>query len=731
LNQTRILILLFVLLAFGAAAAWLLLTPGGLSPRERTEVLARGSALTDNAGLGALDPAARPAVPASARVVEGPATAQDDPAEAALPLPPEGATDTSEIAMPEAPASPATAAAQTAPAPARELTPREREEQRRVQHGRPALAARMARLVAGLRPSGRLSRSADRETWDEQWREEGLDPPPMVPTHVQGKVMSEQSREGLGGAVVGFLTFFPAQRVAGGSLLPVLTELQADEQGNFKGEIPASELPPKDYPAAALCVNWQGLRVLTGVPVAPFEAGRENHLGIYWAPQTPYFVECDATQFQGDLRVVTTGGLNPQRWHSSRRAAAFSYFPGVAVTPRNAEPAPGKPAPGFARLVDSWPGGVPPPYLTLLDAGEPRQTRMPQEPHVARLADGNDKGLAAGDWTSFEVVVFTDDATSRISGVVLDGDGRAVSGAVVSTLGAPVLQSAVSDTTGWFLIERPHDGITALRCTHHDFVETVQPDVTPGDTGVRIVLALRRPRIHLHVRDRQSGQPLPDIGVKVVGLIPHGPDAGKPAPEQTVTLESGDGHFLLEWPHAIQRITLERLGYFPRAIADPAAAQEAAGGVLEIALAPGRTLSVRPRDYTAVRQEDRFFADGNPESPGIRTYWAQQWIEWRVDFGDEPEAGEQGGRFDLLLGCTNWGIVDNQYEFLVDVYVDGERRGRVSVLADSVTERFARMALGPLSGEHTIRLNWLNDKWIPDQLDANIRYATLQFLEQP
>jgi hypothetical protein len=30
-----------------------------------------------------------------------------------------------------------------------------------------------------------------------------------------------------------------------------------------------------------------------------------------------------------------------------------------------------------------------------------------------------------------------------------------------------------------------------------------------------------------------------------------------------------------------------------------------------------------------------------------------------------------------------------------------------------------------------VRLVWLNDSWIPDQLDANIRYQSLKFLEQP
>ena len=36
-----------------------------------------------------------------------------------------------------------------------------------------------------------------------------------------------------------------------------------------------------------------------------------------------------------------------------------------------------------------------------------------------------------------------------------------------------------------------------------------------------------------------------------------------------------------------------------------------------------------------------------------------------------------------------------------------------------------------LDGVHTIRLIWTNDKWIPNQLDANIRYQSLKFLEQP
>ncbi len=252
----------------------------------------------------------------------------------------------------------------------------------------------------------------------------------------------------------------------------------------------------------------------------------------------------------------------------------------------------------------------------------------------------------------------------------------------------------------------------------------------PGDSNVTITLTTPRPRIGLFITDKLTQAPLSDIGVRVTGRYPWGDQAGQEMPVESVELTSTDGHFLLEWEYEIASITLEKIGYFPRTIEDPANAEDEGEGFLRVELSPGRELDVKPRNYTGVEREDRWFPDSG-NGPGIYTAWAHHWIEYEVDFGDAPEEGEEGGSFDMLLGCTNHGIVDNEYQFKVDVYLDGEKKGTLTMIADSLHEQIDRMPLGELNGVHTVRLVWTNDKWIPDQLDANIRFQSLKFIEQP
>ena len=45
----------------------------------------------------------------------------------------------------------------------------------------------------------------------------------------------------------------------------------------------------------------------------------EHALGIFWAPEMPFGLDCDGTQFEGNLEVVSTGELDPQRWEATKR----------------------------------------------------------------------------------------------------------------------------------------------------------------------------------------------------------------------------------------------------------------------------------------------------------------------------------------------------------------------------------------------------------------------------
>ncbi len=732
MNHRHLLILLLVLLLLGSAAAWFMV--GGdpnLSPAESPAMT--GAAPRAPAPLDGEPGSPRQPSPTSA---DAPLSMGDQPRQEAEAAgtgqtreggsDPAGRANPGDASTPGGGASNPVSGTPRQPRPGRELTPAQREEQRRQATGRPALAEKLRRSpgsTSGNVSEQDLSKSTRQDEWEEQWYAEGFTPPEMTPTPVHGKIMSQEAREGLAKATVGLISFFPLDGVAGGPLLPVITEFTTDDNGFFSGEIPASKLAPLNYPPVALAISYESYRIVAAMPIDVLEVGKQNEFGIFWAPETPYTLDTDARQFDGELSIVSTGELNPQRWHTAKRAATLSYFPAFAVAKDDPKPgAEGLPK-GSAILTGTW-DGRDEPYVSLLTGGQIVQTRRP-----ARAGMVSSKSSGGELPAPFDRLVFENDALTPIGGQVLDAEGAAVAGAVVSTIGDVISQSALTDAAGWFYFEDPPEKTSALRCTHADFVETQVAPVSPGDPDVRIILALRRPRIQMYVTDKLTQVPLTELSIKVIGLHPWGKNAGKPMPEAFTQLTSTDGHFLLEWEYAIKSITLEKLGYFPKTLNDPVATQ--AEGELQIELSPGRKLEVRPRDYTGMEQSDRWFKDAKPEDPGIYTAWSHHWIEYEQDFGDAPEAGEEGGSFDMVLGCTNHGIVDNDYQFEVDVYVDGVKKGKLVILADSLNERTARISLGKLSGAHTVRLVWTNDKWIPEQLDANIRYASLKFLEQP
>jgi hypothetical protein len=606
--------------------------------------------------------------------------------------------------------------------PERRLTPAEREEVRREERGRPALRQRLARTPGSVTTSGAVQKTPEQEAWEEEWQQQAITPPPMIPTPVSGKIMSRQAREGLAGATVHIMTFFPLDGVAGGPLLPVITDLKADDKGEFKGEVPGPEVLPQGFPVAAVGVSWEGHRILTAQPVNNFEVGQESGIGIYWAPDHPFRLECNAVQFSGNLSVVSTGQLNPHRIHTQLRHQFLGSFPSFVVTPRDAEHNPNLPSPGEAMLIGSWNRDVRP-FISLLRGNELLKTQVP----TPRTMVGNDDPPAE---LPFDTLVFENEAYQPISGVVTNYDGMTVGGAVVTTVGGDITRSVVTDQSGWFLIESPDEGTNALRVYHDEYIEVMKSDIGPGDMNLQIVFEHRRPRLDLEIRDRVNGQPIESMGFRVTGLHVHGPDAGKPMPEGFTEMSSSDGRYVLEWEYPIQSVVLERIGYFPRTLVDPVGMQDDAGGRLEVNLSPGRELVVIPREYTDTRDSSRWYKDPD-DGPGIRTNWAQVWIEWDVDFGNEPDEGEEGGYFDLLLGCTNYGLVDNEYEFTIRVYVDGDYKGTLVIPGDNVNVRTGRIPLGRLSGVQRVRLNWTNDVWIPEQLDANVRYASMQFIEQP
>ncbi|MCA8911040.1 MAG: carboxypeptidase regulatory-like domain-containing protein [Planctomycetes bacterium] len=737
MTQNRTLLLLLCALLFGGAGAWLAFSSGADGDNPEGDRLACAPDPDDNVAplegeVGEDAPAATPGtdeplpLEADTSIKPGDATATGDATKTGG----KAQTGGSNSGGPNNGSPPNRSnpgSNNTNPAPKkpakRKLTPQEREEARRQSTGRPALRNTLSRTPGRAGSAGTLKKSPEQEKWEEQWYDEGFNPPEMTPTPVHGKIMSQEAREGLAKATVALISFFPLDGVAGGPLLPVITEFETDDNGLFGGDIPASKLAPLNYPPVALAVTWEGHRIVAGMPITTLDVGQQNEFGIFWAPEQPFTLDVDATQFTGAPQAFATGELDPQRWHSAKRLETLAYFPAADVATEDPKEGEEGPPQGHATVIGTW-DGKDKPYITLVNGEGLFQTRRPSNATTASN-NSNGKNLPA----PFATLVFENDALTPITGQVIDADGAGIAGAAVTTVGGDLSRTVISDAAGWFTFTDPPEKTNALKVVHDDYVENQVGPVQPGDSNVVITLGTRRPRIQLHVIDRITQIPIGDLSVQVIGLYPWGKNAGKPMPEAFTQLTSTDGNFLLEWEFAIKSITLEKLGYFPKTLQDPAAIQEAEG-IIEVELGPSRKLEVIPRDYTAVERDDRWFKDPN-NGEGIYTAWSHHWIEWEVDYGEAPGDGEEGGSFDILLGCTNHGIVDNQYQFKVDVYVDGTKKGTLTITADSITERTGRMGLGKLDGAHTIRLVWTNDKWIPDQLDANIRYSSLKFLEQP
>lgn len=728
LRQSRILFLLLAVIALAVACAWLIFRPGEGTAHTLTvpEIALETAAGTADSEAMAPDETGQSAKSGFARHVadEQATDGARDVAEGAKHQSQSRATGDPALPGPDpngsgTPVQPAAGGVRRGMDDAkRPPTPREREEAARVATGRPALAGRMARTPVASAGRSSLQKSPEQEKWEEGWREEGITPPPMTPTPVTGKIMSEQAREGLAEATVYLMTFFPVDGIAGGPLLPVVTQFKTDAQGNFAGTIPASQLAPQGFPVAAIGVDWEGRRIVAAIPIKVLDAGQSNALGIFWAPEIPYVLRCDCTQFNGALSVVSSGELNAQRMHKLKQSDFLASFPAFTITPKDAQPAEGKPAPGMAELIGTWAPGTMP-YISLLDGQNLLRTQRPKN---ASIVSNKSSGPLP---EPFETMVFLNESYKPIGGMVSDADGMPVGGAVVATRGGAIQHTAVTDAGGWFFIDNPDERTTSLLVTHDEYIEVLH-NALPGDTTVQVTMGSKRPLIRLHVIDKQTTLAVTELSVKVVGNHPWGKDKGKAMPVQLVDLTAGDGHYTFQWPVEVRNITLEKLGYFPRLINKPAVD----GTEIAIELSPGRKLEITPRNYTSVQQADRWFPDQN-NGPGIYTAWSHHWIEYEVDFGDAPAEGEQGGFFDIVLGCTNQGIVDNEYQFVVDVYVDDVKKKTLTIMADSITVREGRTSLGALSGVHRIRLIWTNDKWIPDQLDANIRYANLKFLEQP
>lgn len=698
--------------------------------------------------------------------------------------------ETSESAPPM-PGTPNPPEPDVIPRSARDPTTRERVARSRYSHGKLPEASEIPEAVEeGEKPPLDLTKLAEPEIWAEYWAREGYTPPAMVKTPVRGKVMSLLTNTQVPLAKVRVFTFFPATSRLNGPVLPVIMEAVADEQGFFEANVPVPKAWPSDYPRYALSIEWEGKRLVDCAPYDNLRAGEPNEIGVFWAPEEPYEVEVSVTTAETGLAVAATGRIDPRRWETTRAERIFESLPKTQVGTTKAKLAgtwdflkadnlpfltllrSGKPVltrqcvihpdekvrialdtVSFALFFEESPldevlsrfrseSGIPVSHTDAVDGDTPVNLDVGRTPLrqaldlvasqleiVWRIEDGSvvfDESSGSNTTIDgrppFLPVVFPNDGSLSLGGTVVDGQGTAIPGAVLtlSVNGEGVV--AYSDSTGWFAFHGLPDKTLDLVATHDQYVGR-DVELQAGTLDARIELPFRRPQVTLNLVSDATDEPVTEIwidGTEVTSPYALAPKGG-PLPSRH--MQSATGSYLFEHNKRVTFLILQAPGFKPHTLEwiDEQ-------GTFDIRLTPGLDLERRPRDYDAAQSPNLFRTDDG-DGPGLWSLDDDHWVEYAFDFGEEER------EFDLILGVTNHTYatlpLDNEYLFEVQVWVDGESVGTMQIASDPNVAQLGRISLGKPTGAHTVRIMWLNDRYIPGQLDANIRYESLRILETP
>lgn len=116
------------------------------------------------------------------------------------------------------------------------------------------------------------------------------------------------------------------------------------------------------------------------------------------------------------------------------------------------------------------------------------------------------------------------------------------------------------------------------------------------------------------------------------------------------------------------------------------------------------------------------------EGVSITTNWGNENIEYPVDLGPDTANWHVGitVRNEGDLGLPDW-----YTHFRVRIRVDGQNIGTVDIPASDTEWTTLWVDLGQRSGEIEVELRWLNDAWLSNTYDANIKIGGVQFARQP
>ncbi len=580
-------------------------------------------------------------------------------------------------------------------------TPRERAERARYAGGAKLPSPEGIPKVTSNTESELLpldmARLAEPEIWAEYWAREGYTPPAMVKTPVRGKLMARLAQQGIAGASVRLLTFFPATGQLGGAILPVVMEAVSDAQGFFACDLPVPARWPTGYAKLALCVEAENLRLVDALIVPDLRIGEANEIGVFWAPEEPFALDVMVTAARTGLAVVATGRIDPRRWESKRAAKVFTCFNKVQVGASG------------AKLPGTWDILAEPPFVTLLENGAPVQTQRAARKPEAPTSTEPDASAKPDIGSPFAPLVFANDGYIALTGRVIDPDDRPVAGATVTLSGDGDPRVAFSDMAGYFLFPGLRDLKVVLRAEHGDFIAADSGQV--ATTSIELVLKFEyhKPRVNLTITRADNGQAVMALWFSLNQL--GGPPTGFRA-------TAVNGVYAFEWDKPVLTLTVQAPGLKPLAITFGEPDQS-------IALEPGLPLSRRPRDYDAASWPEGWHTEG--ETPCLWSLDDDHWVDYTFNLGETLTT------FALELGVKNHSYgtlpLDNEYLFEVEVSLDGQKVATLNIPSDAQVSRFVLLQLGSQMGEHTLRLKWLNDRYIPGQLDANVSYESIEILQ--
>lgn len=522
---------------------------------------------------------------------------------------------------------------------------------------------------------------------------------PTIDTPVLGKVMSRQSRRGIPNVSVTILVFHPLSKVSSSPVWIVPVTANTDKNGVFSTTL---AIPERQVPGAALGLSFvHGSHSdLAGVPITQIFPGHEQNLGIFWLSNRESALQGTITpaHLAENATIIDTGGLNPLAWDSRIRNNILALFPlyrinkdeySLSFTQQDSSHNNQRWVSLFAK--NAWIGS---------------QSVTWKKVDVERNGELKKETIGFAD--------FTIGPDNSLRGSVTAQNGGALQGAVVTALtnGSAPSQTAITGPNGDFRFAKAPLTIRAFQVSHNDYLTQEFSAAKSGQSPV-LILQNRRPNIPMLLTNSVSGDPIPNVKA----TLRSNAAPGQPFEQTVLNLQNPTGQYQLTAAFPIGQIIFEREGYFRKVVNNP---ENYPTATLETKMVEARIIHLTARDN--VSKSDRWTEIGESS---LVTYWSQKWLEFEVDYGDEATA------FDMEIGVRNHGLIDHKYKFDIRVDIPGEASQRIKILASQSDTLTARLVCAPKTGVKKFRMTWLNDRWIPKQLDANILVDWVKFHQRP